>query len=306
MNSHTNTPIAFIVFNRPDVTATVFEAIRKARPTTLLLIADGPRAHKQGEVEKCEAVRRIVMNIDWECDVRTRFQESNLGCKRNVSSGISWVFEQVESAIILEDDCLPQPSFFRFCDELLERYKDDERIMQISGTNLQFGRMRGDASYYFSKYNSIWGWATWRRAWQKYDVDMKTFPDFMRLGQLQNILRDPQIQKKWQTDFQAMFEQKIDTWDYQWVYTMWSQRGMAVVPNTNLVTNLGFGADATHTTNADSLLNSMQSNEIDFPLRHPHFFCVDEQADSFVEFTMMQTRLKDRIVNKVRRLTGLR
>ncbi len=301
-----NTPVAFIVFNRPDVTRKVFEAIRQARPQTLFIIADGARPHKAGEYERCTEVRKIVSEIDWECDVRTRFQETNLGCKRNVSSGISWVFEHVESAIILEDDCLPQPSFFRFCEELLERYKDDERIMQISGTNLQFGRTRGEASYYFSKYNSIWGWATWRRAWKNYDVDMKTFPDFMRSEQLQNILRDPQIQKKWQTDFQAMYEQKIDTWDYQWVYTIWSQRGMAVVPNTNLVTNLGFGADATHTTNADSLLNSMKSEDIEFPLRHPNFFSVDEYADAFVEETMMQARLKDRIMNKVKRLTGMR
>src|SRR5512139_3287315 len=163
------TPVAFIIFNRPDTAERVFAEIAKARPPKLLVVADGPRANRSGEAEKCAATRAIIDRVDWDCEVLTNFSDTNLGCKNRVSSGIDWVFEQVPEAIILEDDCLPHPTFFRFCEELLERYRDDERIGMISGDNFQLGQKRTDASYYFSRYNHIWGWASWRRAWRHYD-----------------------------------------------------------------------------------------------------------------------------------------
>jgi hypothetical protein len=160
---HVNTPIAFFIFNRPDTTARVFEAIRQAQPSKLLVVADGPRSTRPGEAEKCAATRAIIDQVDWECEVLTNYSDVNLGCRHRVSSGLDWVFEQVEEAIILEDDCLPHPTFFRFCEELLEWYRHDHRIVAISGDNFQNGHQSGEFSYYFSRYVHIWGWATWRR-----------------------------------------------------------------------------------------------------------------------------------------------
>jgi hypothetical protein len=175
-----NTPVLFLIFNRPNTTEQVFEAIAKAKPRCLFVAADGPRTDKEGEAEKCQAVRDIIKRVDWDCEVKTLFREQNLGCKEAVSSAITWFFEQVEEGIILEDDCLPSDSFFSFCAELLEKYRDDKRIMMISGDNFQDGIQRGDASYYFSSVPWIWGWATWRRAWRLYDREMQTFPSFVK------------------------------------------------------------------------------------------------------------------------------
>ena len=174
------TPVAFLIFNRPDTTARVFEAIRQAKPPKLLVVADGPRPDRPDDVEKCKAARAIIDRVDWACEVLTNYSDLNLGCGKRPATGITWVFEQVEEAIIFEDDCLPHPSFFRFCEELLNYYRHDERIMVISGNNFQFGRNRTDDSYYFSRYNHIWGWASWRRAWEYFDYDLKLWPKIGR------------------------------------------------------------------------------------------------------------------------------
>ncbi|MEW6491011.1 MAG: glycosyltransferase family 2 protein, partial [Cyanobacteriota bacterium] len=162
------TPVVFIIFNRPDTTQKVFEAIRQAHPPLLFVIADGPRPNKPGEDQKCAATRAIIDQVDWDCEVLTNYSEINLGCERRVSSGLNWVFDTVEEAIILEDDCLPHPTFFSFCEELLDYYRNDQRVMVITGQNVQFGRKRTDYTYYFSRYNHCWGWASWRRAWRSY------------------------------------------------------------------------------------------------------------------------------------------
>ncbi|OUC08639.1 hemolytic protein HlpA-like protein, partial [Litorilinea aerophila] len=163
------TPVIFLIFNRPDTTAQVFAEIAKARPRRLLVVADGPRPHRPDDVEKCSATRAVIERVDWPCEVSCDFAEENLGGRRRISSGLTWAFSQVEAAIVLEDDCLPHPTFFPFCEELLNRYCHDERIMAITGDNFQFGRSRTKYSYYFSRYFHSWGWATWRRAWQHYD-----------------------------------------------------------------------------------------------------------------------------------------
>ncbi len=159
------TTIAFLIFNRPDATERVFEEIGKAKPPMLLVIADGPRAQVPEDAEKCAASRAIIEQADWDCRIVKNYSDINMGCRNRVSSGLNWVFDTVEKAIILEDDCLPSPSFFRFCQELLTYYQDDVRVMTINGTNWQLGWKIGDGSYYFSRFNLIWGWATWRRAW---------------------------------------------------------------------------------------------------------------------------------------------
>jgi hypothetical protein len=179
MNSGSiKTPVAFIIFNRPQTTEAVFAEIARARPRQLLVIADGARTDHPDDSEKCSAARAVINRVNWDCDVSTNYAETNLGCKQRVSSGLDWVFGLVEKAIILEDDCLPEPTFFHFCQELLERYCDDWRVMHISGDNFQLGHRRSSDSYYFSRYSHVWGWATWQRAWKFYDVEMKLWPDF--------------------------------------------------------------------------------------------------------------------------------
>ena len=275
-----STPVAFIIFNRPDTTERVFEAIRQAKPLKLLVVADGPRIDRPGEVEKCVATRAVIDRVDWECEVITNYSDINLGCKRRVSSGIDWVFSLVEEAIILEDDCLPAASFFQFCQALLEKYRHDDRIMHIDGTNLQFGQTRTPYSYYFSKYAGIWGWASWRRAWKNYDVDLKSWEEFKMSQAIESVHINPYEQKYWSEILDRVYQGKIDTWDYQWNYACWSQGGLAVVPEVNLITNIGFRPDATH-THHDSHLSALPLSEIS-QLEHPRFVIAHREADKYI------------------------
>ena len=299
------TPIAFLIFNRPDTTKQVFDLIREAKPPKLLVIADGPRHDKVGEVEKCMATRAIIDLVDWDCEVITNYSDINLGCRLRVSSGIDWVFEQVEEAIILEDDCLPDPSFFRYCDELLERYRSDTRIMFISGDNFQFGRKSTTDSYYFSKCISstppIWGWATWRRAWKYYDVDLKLWETIAASDWLEDILRDRAAVKLWKSKFKSVYDRRFDTWDFQWVFACWSQSGLIICPNINLVSNIGYGADATHSKSIVSDFANIPIESMSFPMQHSKFTICDAKADRYSQGSMKQwTRIGQILINPSR------
>jgi len=300
-NKPLTTSVLFLIFNRPDTTKQVFETIRQVKPRQLFVAADGPRADRPGEEEKCEKVRQIATNVDWDCEVKTLFREKNLGCRVAVSSAIDWFFENVEKGIILEDDCLPHPTFFRFCQELLERYRDDMRVMQIGGCNFQDGIKHGDGSYYFSKYNHIWGWASWRRAWRHYDVAMQTFPEFVVQKQIENIWPDKNTQKYWLNIFHTVFEGRIDTWDYQWIYAMWTQNGLCILPNLNLVSNIGFGNDSTHAMNATNKFADMPVFEI-HKIIDPSFILQDREADRFTFNSMFKSGLMNRIFRKLKAL----
>lgn len=274
-----STPVGFLIFNRPDLTEIVFEAIAKAQPKKLFVIADGPRSPE--EAEKCEKARLVIERVDWDCEVLTNFSEKNLGCGRREASGFDWVFSQVEEAIFLEDDTLPAPSFFNFCQTLLERYRHDERIMHINGDN-SLSQKRNEHSYYFSKYMHGWGWASWRRAWQHYDYNMKTWPEFKRAGLLELVCDDPYEQRYWTNIFDQMYEdpQVIDTWDYQWIYACWSQNGLAIAPNGNLISNLGFNrADAAHTL-GDDPRSGLATTDI-WEISHPPFVVRHREADNY-------------------------
>lgn len=249
-----NTPVAFVIFNRPDLTQIVFNAIRQAQPKQLFVIADGPRFPE--EAEKCQQVRDIIKQVDWDCQVLTNYADNNLGCRERVSSGISWVFEQVEEAIILEDDCLPHPSFFHYCENLLDYYRDDERIMAISGDNFQDGNQRTPYSYYFSKYNHCWGWATWRRAWKHWHFNPEKWIEFRDTGLIKFICNDSYEEKYWTQVFNTLFlEGKPNSWAYPWTFACWSQSGLTALPNVNLVSNIGFGSGGTHTFGESPLAN---------------------------------------------------
>lgn len=272
------TPVLFLIFNRPDKTQKVFNAIRQAKPKQLFIAADGPRPDREGEIEECQKARQIATSVDWDCEVKTLFRDKNLGCKIAVSSAIDWFFKNVEEGIILEDDCLPSQSFFWFCQELLEYYRNDTRVMYISGDNFQFGHKRGEGTYYFSKYSHIWGWATWRRAWNFFDLNMNNFEEFETENQINNIFRIRQQQKYWMKFFQLAYDGKIDTWDYQWVYTCLINNGLCIMPNVNLVSNIGFGSDSTHMKYKSSIFSEMEAREIT-DIIHPNFVLVDQEAD---------------------------
>jgi hypothetical protein len=273
-------PVLFLVYKRPAITKLVFDEIRKAKPKKLFIGADGPKANNREDIEKVNEVRKIVQNVDWDCEVKTHFQEKNVGSKVAESSAIKYFFENVEEGIILEDDCLPNQSFFGFCQELLEKYRDDKRVMHISGNNFQFGRQIGDGSYYFSRFNFGWGWATWKRAWKCYDVNMGSYPKFKSQGQIKNIFSDNRIQQYYLDIFDRTHDKNIDCWDYQWTYAIWSQNGLCVVPNENLVSNIGFGADGTYCTDENAVVANIKTNTIEKVI-HPEFMLPNKDADTF-------------------------
>lgn len=299
------TPIVFLIFNRPETTIKVFEEIRRARPPKLFVVADGPRSDRAGEAEKCEAVRAIIDTVDWQCEVIKNYSACNLGCKSRISSGLDWVFESAEEAIILEDDCLPHPAFFRFCEEMLERYRDDNRIFLISGDNFQLGRKRTPYSYYFTRYSHIWGWATWRRSWRHYDVNISLWPEIKSEGLLDDIFHHDKVQVKyWSGIFDSMHAGRIDTWDYQVVFACLINSILNVMPSENLISNIGFGESATRTKGINKFANIPTEN-LEFPLSHPPYVIRDLIADDFTAKDQYRlTNLKSRISGRLKHVIG--
>lgn len=290
---HTQSPVLFIVFNRPDVTAQVFERIAAAKPPKLYVAADGPRPNKPGEAELCEQTRAIANKVDWPCEVKTLYREQNLGCKEAVSSAITWFFENEEEGIVLEDDCLPGDDFFRFIDAMLERYRDDERIRHIGGANLQHGPKWGDASYYFSNLTHVWGWGGWRRVWQQYDKELTKYEVSEVGAQLEKIFNDPFILQSWEEIFKRLKAGEIDTWDYQYTFMNFFNHSLSIIPNVNLITNIGFGENSTHTndaTNRNANIPVAALGEIS----HPKYMLPQKQADEATlihDFAVIERRI---------------
>lgn len=274
-------PVLFLVFNRPDVTRRVFERIRQAKPGRLYIAADGPRKTHLDDAHKTAEVRRVVAEVDWSCEVQTLFRDENLGCGRAVKEAIDWFFEHEEQGIILEDDCLPHLDFFRFCDELLEYYAHDERVSVITGDNFQGSRRWGDASYYFSKYNHCWGWATWRHAWQYNDLEIKFWPHWKRSRDWTLKMPDRIERHYWEKIFDRVYHHQIDSWAYPWTACTWRYGGLTATPNVNLVSNIGFGPDATHTTCIESSSLSIGAKAIGM-ITHPQSVVRIQSADRYV------------------------
>jgi hypothetical protein len=296
--------ITLIIFNRPDTTRIVFDQIRRAKPKRLFVIADGPRPGRPEEVQRCLETRRIVEEgVDWDCEVKRNFSDVNLGCRNRPPTGLDWVFEQVEHSIVLEDDCVPDPSFFRFCQELLERFREDERVMMISGDNFLFDHKKAPYSYYFSDIPHIWGWATWRRAWKKYDINLSLWPE-VKKGRYLNHAFPTKRQAKFWTDCFDLSKSGFNTWDHQWTFACIVNRGVCIMPSVNLITNIGFDQNATHTTQAGMSAN-LKTLEMNFPLSHPPFMIRDAYADlkTFNVFNPLRSRIKDvfrRLVSPIR------
>jgi len=233
----------------------------------------------------CDEVRDIALSVDWPCQVNTLFREDNLGCKRGVSEAITWFFDREDEGIILEDDVLPVPTFFRFCDDMLERFRSDTRVSMISGCNLISRHYAPKQSYFFSRYSHIWGWATWRRAWQHYDVAMTQWPVWRDQHGLDEISGGRRLFKRhWRHIFDAVYHGGIDTWDYQWTFAIWRVGGLAISPAVNQTHNLGFGVDATHTTDAaPGYVVESRPRLLKWPLIEPDLVKRDARADRLIE-----------------------
>jgi len=241
-------------------------------------VADGPRFIE--EKAKCQKARSITDRIDWPCSVLRNYSDNNLGCKERVSSGLDWVFSHVDTAIILEDDCLPTLSFFPYCETLLDYYRDDSRIMQIGGNNFHFGRNTPPYSYYFSIYNHIWGWASWRRAWKHYDGGLRLWPMLKDGFWIQDII-GKEAAPYWISIFDKAYAGDIDSWDYPWTFSCWAQSGLTILPKVNLVSNIGFDERGTHTKSSDALVSKLPTDRMHFPLNHPPCIIRNYEADRF-------------------------
>lgn len=295
-------PIAFIIFNKPLETKRVFEQIKKIKPKQLFLISDGPRTGNEQDRSNCKLVKEIVEDINWNCEVHKNYSDVNLGCGKRPASGISWVFEIVDKAIIIEDDCLPNTSFFYFCKEMLERYSEDERIMLISGTNV-LGKWKDDKQdYCFSYYGGIWGWATWKRAWKYYDYDIKLWKNKDCEEYIKNLLIDKSQYENLIKIFDKTYKktEAISWWDYQWWFCRLIQSGLAIVPSKNLISNIGFNKNATHTFDENSCFSNIKSYEFDFPLRFNDILVVDREYDNQYFKLSNKKSINRKILSKIR------
>lgn len=254
-------PVLFMIFNRPDATARVFDNIRKARPQRLYVAADGPRQGRLAEEALCAKSRQLTEDIDWPCEVHRLYRGENLGCKRAISSAINWFFEHEEAGIILEDDCLPDPSFFPFCKTMLERYKNEQRVMMISGNDFTLKEPGANDSYYFATYFPIWGWATWRRAWERYDIGMSEWPSARDSGLIRKQIGNRRLARWMEDCMERTYLDNIDTWDFQWTFACLRHNGVSLCPFGNLVSNIGYEGTHIQTTARDSML-------LGLPLHH--------------------------------------
>jgi hypothetical protein len=277
----TRSAVLFLVFNRPDTTQVVFDQIRMARPPRLYIVADGPRANNAADLELCSQAREIALRVDWDCEVKTDFRAENAGCKEGVSAAISWFFEQEDEGIILEDDCVPANSFFKFCDTLLEKYRSDDRVRHITGCNLQQGQKWGNSTYYFSHMTHVWGWAGWKRVWKDYDKRLAKFDREEMVTRLRGIFDDPYVVESYVKIFDEVKAGKINAWGYQLDFANFFNYGLTAIPNENLISNIGFRADATHTLDPNSVYADIPLKEID-EIMHPGTVQAEKQAENVI------------------------
>jgi hypothetical protein len=294
-------PVLFLIFNRPETTQQVFSAIRKAKPPRLYVAADGPRSDYPNEDEKCEHSRKVATNVDWDCEVKTLFRDHNLGCRLAVSQAISWFFENEPEGIILEDDCLPSQSFFWFCQELLEDFRNDKQVGAICGFYSNELDYKPSASYFFSRYMRVWGWAGWRRTFAEYDSNLKNQMENNNTWKSNVFNRKDVLPKKY---FQQMFDQvengEIDTWDTQLQYLFWQKKQRVIVSSSNMIKNIGWRQGA-HTHDKDHN-HELRTSEIQFPLTRPETEDRDLKADRIIERKSYRITILSFLKSQIRKL----
>lgn len=292
------TPIVLLVFNRVDTLNEIFNILKKLKPSCILVVADGPRSGRLDDIKGCKDVRDLIDSIRWDCDIHKNYSDVNLGCKKRVSTGITWAFNKVSEAIFIEDDCLPDISFFYFAQELLEKYRNDKRINMVNGSNFCEDVKNSD-SYLFSKYVDVWGWASWSSRWiGRYDENISDWPIYKKNNE---FIPNRKYLKYWRNIFDHVSKGKIDTWDYQFQYMCWKEKSLNIVPSKNLIRNIGFGENATHTTERNTFFENINVHSVNFPLIHPEEIKVSSGYDSAFEeinFPRASTLLK--LINKLR------
>lgn len=298
-----STSVLLIIFNRPSKTKKVIDSLRDIKPTKLYVAADGPRDNNKADTENCRLTRETLKEINWDCEVKTLFREKNLGCKHSVSKALNWFFSFEEMGIILEDDIIPNRSFFIFCEEMLNRYQNDNTIGMITGSNLIANEVAISESYTFSHYANIWGWATWRRVWQTYDVNIEEWPKWKEEKNFKGIDdKYPLFTHYWKDVLWAIHNNKIDTWDFQWFFNLWKTNKLCIVPKYNLIQNIGFDHEATHTDGSipDYITNN-PAKELTLPLNHPKFIKRNELLDYATSKIIFKISFKTILKNKLRR-----
>ena len=300
-NASFTTPVLFLTFNRPEATQQLFSEIRQAQPPRLYVAGDGPRPEQSNEAEICEIVRSIATNVDWDCEVKTLFRDQNLGCRLAVSRAISWFFENEPEGIILEDDCLPSQSFFQFCQELLEEFRYDKQVGAICGFYSNESHYKPSASYFFSRYLRVWGWAGWRRSLEGYDSNLKNLIENNNTWQRGMFNHKDVLLKKY---FQQMFDQvangEIDTWDTQLQYLLWQKKQRVIVSSKNLIQNIGWIQGA-HAQTKDHN-HELPTSEIEFPLTSPEIVERDVKADKEIELKSYQITKRSYLKSQIKKL----
>jgi hypothetical protein len=295
--------ILYLIFNRPHLQGESFDAIRRARPAKLFIAADGPRVGRDDDQKRCEQARRIINEVNWKCEVKTLFRDVNLGCRKGVAEAITWFFRHVEDGVVLEDDCVASPFFFKFTEELLHHYREDDRVWCISGSNFQNGNWRGDGTYYFSRHSHCWGWASWRRCWTHYDDSMSLWKNVKSQDLLRTLYEDPVERAYWSALWETMTypESNVDSWAFRWSFANLINNSLTALPNRNLVTNIGFAADGTHCrgTTIDPGIQHMEGKII-----HPSLMLRDAVADEYTflhVFGGLQMREHQRLSFRMKR-----
>ncbi len=296
-------PILLIIFNRPDKVQLLIQALEKLGPSRIFVSADGPRPNVDSDIELCEKTRNIINNINWPCEIVRRYQDTNTGCKINASESVSWFFEHVDEGIILEDDCIPTESFFPFCRELLDRYRDETKVMHISGNTFLLPQEVSDksVSYYFSRCPQLWGWATWKRAWKHYDISMLHLDSIKSDTNVNNLFLRKEHLDYWIKHCQHIRDNNIDTWDAQWQYTMMYHGGYAISPLYNQINNIGFGINATHTKEEINNV-SVPTRNFSFPLKHPSHVTADKIADERLMNKFYIRKWWQKLFSKIRKM----
>jgi hypothetical protein len=301
-----DTPVLLIIFRRSGPTRQVLEVLRKIKPPVLLVAADGPRPDRKWDKKECEETRALIDElVDWKCVIHRDYSEENLGSAVRPHTAIEWAFEHVERLVILEDDCIPNESFFGYCKELLDRYEHDERVMHISGTAYSAQEKEIPESYFFSHFPACWGWATWKRAWKLYSFRTEGWESLRDTDWISRIIPDPFVRSRWAKEFDKAISNdgSYTAWDFQWGYSCWANSGLSIFPRVNLITNVGFGDDATHMHGDDDPMGHLPTSAIESPLVHPKRVCVHPvEEKNYVLKTLRPRALPDPIPSLSRRI----
>ena len=297
-------PVVVIIFNRPDKTKILYESLKYYKPSKLLIISDGPRNSFKDEKEKVAQSRKVFEKIDWECEVLFNISETNLGCRERIISGLNWVFDREEKAIILEDDCIPSEEFFTFMELMLSKYQANKKISSVCGTNFLPDWSKTKDSYLYSKYCHVWGWGTWKDRWEKIDFNLDRLDEIKKTKFLKGYLGTFRAYLYWHWIFNNVKKKKIDSWAYIWNFTNFINKSISIIPVTNLLSNIGIGKDSSHTRSLPYKYITAQESKkkLQFPLKYPSNLLLDSEYDFKVEDTIFSKSIYNRFLWIIRKL----